>query len=193
MLETSAGIFVCIDANGQKSYSDKKCPPSNKKKSQVINDLGRTTVPDSILQFTAIIKVVKRTLRVVIDQSPDNGLYRRAYRYTQDAEVNHRKYLSKQHKNYPINYNPFAPIELSDIISAISGSCRINGFMTVCGAIESNYWLNGEEQIYLSKSRVSAYTNSTKGNDIALCNKAKRANYSGVVSGRVVDYFCKAI
>jgi len=175
-----------------RSYSDKKCPPSKNTKSEVINNLGRAALPDSILQFSAIIKVVKRTLRIVIEQSPENNLYSRAYRYTQDAEVNHRTYLSTKHRSYPQNYNPFEPIELSDVIAAISNACRIEGYMTVCGAIEGNYWLNGEVLIYLKNKKNKAYSNAEANNDIAFCNKAKRANYSGVVSRRVVNSFCNS-
>ena len=47
-------IYVCIDGNGIRHYSDKKCPINNKFKTEVINDLGKVTLPDSVLEFTPI-------------------------------------------------------------------------------------------------------------------------------------------
>ena len=181
-------IYVCIDGNGARHYSDKKCPLNRQFKTEVINDLGKVTLPDSVLEFTPIIQIVKRTLSLAAMQIPDKELYRKAYQYTLDAEVTHQTFLSKAHKKVPLNYNPFDPVKLVDIIAAISDSCRNQGYMSICGVIEGNYWLNGEEQIFLKKSQNQPMV--TPSNQKKFCEKAKIANQGGVISRRMLDSFC---
>ncbi len=181
-------IYVCIDENEARHYSDKKCPINNKFKTEVINDLGKVTLPNSVLEFTPIIQIVKRTLALAAEQIPNKALYRKAYQYTLDAEIAHQRYMSKTHKKVPNNYNPFDPVKLVDIIAAISDSCRAQGYMSICGVIEGNYWLNGEEQMFLKNAQNKPII--TPSNQKKFCEKAKIANQGGVISRRMLDSFC---
>jgi len=181
-------IYVCIDGNGTRHYTDKKCPINSKFKTEVINDLGKVTLPNSVLEFTPIIQIVKRTLALAAEQMPDKELYRKAYQYTLDVEIAHQSFMSKAHKKVPNNYNPFDSVKLADIIAAISDSCRIQGYMSICGVIEGNYWLNGEEQLFLKKSQNQPMI--IPSNQKKFCEKAKTANQGGVISRRMLDSFC---
>lgn len=184
-------IYVCIDGNGARHYSDKKCPINNKFKTEVISDLGKVTLPNSVLEFTPIIQIVKRTLALAAEQMPNKELYRKAYQYTLDAEIAHQRFLSQKHKKVPYNYNPFDPVKLVDIIAAISDSCRTQGYMSICGVIEGNYWLNGEEQIFLTKLQKKNNQPKIAGaNQKKYCEKAKMANLGGVISRRMLASFC---
>ncbi|MCP3674104.1 MAG: DUF4124 domain-containing protein [Gammaproteobacteria bacterium] len=185
---TEGSIYVCIDGNGARHYSDKKCPISNKFKTEVINDFGKAAFPDSVLEFSPIIQIMKRTLALAAEQMPDKELYRKAYQYTLDAEVGHLRYMSTTHKEVSNNYNPFDPVKLVDIIAAISDSCRSHGYMSICGAIEGNYWLSGEEQRFLKNAQNKPL--SSPSNQKKFCEKAKIANQGGLISRRMLGSFC---
>jgi len=187
-----ARIYICVDEKGTRHYSDKKCPINKKLKTEVINNLGKAVIPDSILEFTPIIQIIKRTLTVINEQIPNNDLYKRALKYSIEAELFHNKFLTKRHKVFPKDYNPFEPVKLVNIIAAISHGCRSQAYMTICAAIEGNYWLNGEEQIYLKQQQESGlHYVVTEANSKSYCKKATIANQGGVVSHKIVQYFCQ--
>ena len=192
--KVEGGIYICTDTKGVRSYSDKKCAINQKLKSEVISNLGRTNIPNSISEFTSIIEIVKRTLTIINEQIPDSDLYQRALLYSKDAELTHNNYMSTTHKVYPDDYNPFDPVKLVDIIAVISQGCRERAYMTICAAIEGNYWLHGEEQIYLKKQLDKGLKlKLTIVNKQLFCSKARFANQGGVVSHKIVDYFCVGI
>lgn len=192
--KVNGDIYICTDGKGVRHYSDKKCAINQKLKTEVVSNFSRENIPSSILEFTSIIQIVKRTLTVINEQVPDNELYQRALLYSRDAEVSHAKYISIKQKLYPDSYNPFDPVNLVDIIAAISHGCRARAYMTICAAIEGNYWLRGEEQIYLKKQRDRGLMlNLTVANKKLFCSKARSGNQSGVVSRKVVDYFCVGV
>ena len=185
-------IYICVDSKGVKHYSDKKCPVEKTVKTEIIDDLGKTTIPNSILEFTPIIQTVKRALRLIQEQIPDNELYQRAYNYSVIAEKYHNNYIATKHNTHPKKYNPFEPITLENVIAAISHACRVEAYMTVCGVVEGNYWLNGEEQIYLkNQMNKGTQVRITAANKKLFCEKAKLASNGGVISRKMVNYFCQ--
>ena len=97
------------------------------------------------------------------------------------------------HKTYPKEYNPFKPVPLESIITAISHACRAKAYMTACGIIENNYWLSAEEQIYLKKQMEKGIqVTRTAATKKQFCVKAKFASNGGVISQNMVTYFCKS-
>ena len=64
--------------------------------------------------------------------------------------------------------------------------------LTVCGVVEGNYWLSGEELIYM-KSRLDEgllYRRTTLEKK-EQCEKAKRSRLGGVITQKMVNYFCR--
>jgi hypothetical protein len=159
---------------------------------QVVNDLGKTTIPKYILEFTPTIQTVKRALRLIKQHRPENNLYQRAYSYSVIAEKRHNKYIAFKHKTYPEEYKPFKPAPLNEIIAAISHACRSEAYMTACGIIESNNWLSDEEQDYMKKqSDKGILINRTATDKKLFCEKSKHASNGGVISKNLVNYFCE--
>jgi len=184
-------IYICLDNKGIKHYSDKKCPIKKTVKTVIIKDLGKTSIPNSILEFTPIIQNVKAALRFIKELIPDNELYQTAYGYTLTTERSHNNYIATKHRSHPKIYSPFDPIKLEHIVAAISHACRAEANMTICGVIESNYWLSGEEQIYLKNQiQKDIHLRVTAIDKNKLCEKAKLASQSGVISRKMVDNFC---
>ncbi len=191
-IQVEGAIYVCVDNNGARHYSDKKCAINKALKSEVMNNSGKYSLPDSVQKFTHIIQMLKNTLSLINQQTPGVDLYQRAYKYSLDADSKHNKFLSIRHKTMPVKYNPFEPEKLTKIIAAISKGCRIDAYMTVCGAIEGDDWLSTEEQNYRQKQRAGDFQYyATPQNNKLLCEKAKRANQGGVISKGMQEVFCQ--
>lgn len=185
-------IYICVNSQGIEHYSDKKCTADKTVKMEVINDLGKAIIPKYILEYTPIIQTVKRALRLIKQQTPDNKLYQKAYDDSVTAENDHNNYISTKHKTYPNKYNPFKSASLKNIIASISHACRAKAYMTACGIIENNYWLNNEEQKHLKKQlEKGIQIKRTAANKKLFCEKAKRASKGGVISLNLVKYFCE--
>ena len=154
---------------------------------------GRKAVPQSVLQYTPILQILKRALLLIKQEMPNDEQYQRAYNYTLKAERYHTNYIYSQKSQFPENYSPFDSIELTNIVAAISHACRAQAFMSVCGVIEGNAWLNGQERIYLSDrlgQGLNYFVTPEARND--KCKKAVNAHAGGVISSNMRSYFCEA-
>ncbi|MFT5521719.1 MAG: hypothetical protein ACI9IA_002324 [Enterobacterales bacterium] len=184
-------IYICIDSKGIKNYSDKKCSINKTVKIEVIGDLGKTAIPKYILEYSPVIQIVKRVLRLIRQQNPNNKRYQRAYNYSLIVEKNHNDYIAFMRKTYPKEYNPFDQAPLNNIIAVISETCRNKAYMTACGIIESNDWLSSKEQIYLKgQLEKGIQVRRTAVEKKLFCEKAKHASNGGVISTISVNYFC---
>jgi hypothetical protein len=190
--DTSARIYVCVDNNGARHYSDKKCPTANTKRTETINKLGKKNIPDSVLAFTPMIQVLKRALTLINKQTTDKSIYTRAHRSILQAERNHTNFISQQQSSFTENYSPFDKIELLSLIAAISYACRSEGMMSICGVIEGNNWLKQQETNYLEDLEMKGLNLLvTSERQNKLCNKARTAHTGGVITRNMRNYFCE--
>lgn len=185
-------IFVCTDNDGKRIYSDKKCPVNKKFKTAVYGTTRQIILSDTVHGYTPKIQILRRTLSYIIKQTPENELYQNAYMNCLQAEIIHNKVLTKPYKKQQVNYSPFVTDQLEQIISVISNSCRVDGYMTTCGSIEGFDWLQKEELIYLNKQlRNGLHPLVSTADQKLLCQKAMVANQSGVISEKMQEYFCR--
>ncbi len=134
-------IYACIDATGNRHYSDKKCPVNKLFKTEIIEKINRVKLPDSVLKYTDIINVLKRTLSTISAKYPNSTSVLEALKNIRQIEISHNNILARRLKISTRNYNPIGEKKLKIILSAISRNCRIKAHMTVCGAIEGYDWL----------------------------------------------------
>ena len=106
--ELSAQIFICVDENGRKHYSDKRCPAkkssANKTKSATINRNGKLEIPEEVKAYSVAIRVIKEGFSFLASREPNNAVYVRIYRMVARAERRHLNFIA----------NPDEAIAISD-------------------------------------------------------------------------------
>ena len=192
--ELSAKIFICIDDKGRKHYSDKRCPLPGQKidgtvsKLGIANRYGKLEIPDEIKAYTAAIQVIRHSFSVLSDREPANQGYKMLLQLVTYAEQKHTRFIQTPDESRFGTYQPFSNANLNEIVASLSDACRIHGYFSICSAIEGNTWISKEEKRYLSEqnNRKASDTNRKKS-----CDKANVAHTGGVISDKMVRYFCR--
>ncbi len=190
--EVSAQIFICVDENGRKHYSDKRCPvkktSSNKNNSATINRFGKLEIPDAVKAYSVAIRVIKEGFSFLATREPENAEYVNIYRMVARAERRHLDFIANPSSDRFQSYQPFNRDDKKIIIASLSNACRIRGYFTICSTIEGNPWLSEEELRHLTDNWPRR---SLDGSADSSCDKATTANTGGVISDKMMRYFCE--
>ena len=192
--DLSAQIYICVDESGRKHYSDKRCPAKKQNNagkmssSGTINKFGNLEIPENIKAFSIAIRVIKEGFSFLATREPANAEYIRIYRMVANAERRHLSFIANPDEDRFTSYRPFNQSNQDIIISSLSNACRMRGYFTICSTIEGNPWLASVEQRHLADGwpRKSIEEGADKS-----CEKAASANTGGVISDKMMRYFCE--
>lgn len=194
MQSLNAKIFICVDETGRKHYSDKHCPRQNQNvtgtmnKSGTINKLGKLEIPEEIRVYTSAIQVIKQGFTLLISREPQNREYADVYQLVTVAERRHQMFISNPDEKLFETYLPLSAGERERMISSLSDACRQHGYFSICSAIEGNPWLSKEEQNLLNSMPEQQ---RFRERDTFSCDKATSAHSGGVISDKMLMYFCR--
>ena len=194
MQSLNAQIFICEDETGRKHYSDKRCPLQNQNisgvmnKSGTINKLGKLEIPEEIRAYTSAIQVIKQGFTLLTIREPRNREYADVYQLVTQAERRHQIFISNPDEKRFKTYRPFSVENQQRMIRSLSDACRKRGYFSICSAIEGNPWLTNEEKALLNSMTEEQ---RFRKNDKSSCDKATVAHSGGVISDKMLLYFCR--
>jgi len=186
----NAQIFICVDGNGQRHYSDKRCPTSKGQKTESFSEKGKIVPPKSVTVFTAAIKLVKQSFALLTIYEPTNDTYQSLYQRSLQIELKHQRFISSPNRRKFNRYNPFGMDLQTRIITNLSEACRVKSYMTICSTLEGNPWIATLENEYSSQTTEASHDVNKEQRD-KLCKKATNAHSGGVISNSMLAYFCK--
>ena len=156
--------------------------------SGTINKFGNLEIPEEIKAFSIAIRVIKEGFSFLATREPTNTEYVRIYRMVANAERRHLNFISNPDTRQFTTYRPFDTTNQEIIITSLSNACRMRGYFTICSTIEGNPWLASVEQRHLADAWPRKHID--EGADRS-CEKATSANTGGVISDKMMRYFCE--
>ena len=190
----NAQVFICVDEKDRKHYSDKRCVLSGKNttgsmdKSGTINEHGNLEIPENIRAYTSAIQVVKQLFTLLTSREPANREYTDVYKLVSEAEQRHQVFISNPDSKRFQTYSPFSAENQQRMIRSLSQACRKQGYFSICSAIEGNPWLSASEKVLrdgMTDEEKFVKTDATS------CEKATEAHGGGVISDKMLLYFCR--
>jgi hypothetical protein len=188
--EAQAQIYICVDENGQRHYSDKRCPGKKLTQAASVDKRGQERAPDNVQIFGSAIQLLKRSYALLTIYEPENREYSELYNAVSRAEMKHMRFMSNPMPSRYNNYSPFNKDTQARIIASISDACRYRGYFSVCAAMEGNPWIAKLEMNYHREELRTNYSHSSSNSDF--CDKAVDAREGGVISDDLMAYFCSS-
>ena len=182
-----AKIFICIDEQGRKHYSDKMCPRKIAKQTEYYRVKGKTIPPKNVTDYTPVLKLARESLALLQLIEPDQLVYSALYDTINKAHNRHVHFLSFPESKRFARYDPLGTSLQQQLIATLSTACRIRGHLTICAAIEGNPWFTALEQEYFDLYKENFRLTKR------FCEKAESAHIGGVISRQMQNFFCQTV
>lgn len=188
-VEVNAQIYICVDTNSQRHYSDKKCPQKKRRQEGSIDKTGKAHATSNVKMFSSVLRLLKRSYALLTIYEPGNQEYSELYNRVTTAELKHMRFLSNPIRSQFSNYNPLGKQLQKRVIQSISDACRNRGYFSVCATIEGNPWISQTERDEFLSDMENKYASVSEDN--SLCDRAVDANTGGVISDEMKTFFCR--
>jgi len=184
--DISAKIYICVDEQGKRHYSDKRCPTTPGKVSQSYAMTNRVVAPQNVIAYSSVLKLARESLALLMILEPTDSTYINLYDDVSVAQRRHSNFINNPDRSRFRGYNPLGLASQKRLIAGLSSACREQGHMSICGAIEGNSWFSSQATDFF-QIKSQSQTNASQH-----CDKATRAHAGGVISLEMRNSFCLA-
>ncbi|NNJ72690.1 MAG: DUF4124 domain-containing protein, partial [Enterobacterales bacterium] len=153
--DISAKIFICVDEQGKRHYSDKRCPTTSGKVSQSYAMTNRVVAPQNVITYSAVLKLARESLALLMILEPNDSTYINLYDDVSTAQRRHSNFINNPDRRRFRGYNPLGLASQNRLIAGLSSACREQGHMSICGAIEGNSWFSSQATDFFKISNQS--------------------------------------